>query len=213
VIDGDEQQILDGRVVTTGDGQASISVPSGAIPHVKGATGVRFEITPLDPATLGEPPPGLQYDGNALRMEGFYEPSGDPVTFTPQDCSLGGCVTVIARYAHAGTQLWLQDGSAWREVLDTTVFSSTFTIAAPVLQLGTFVVTKIPGTGPAGSNLTMIIAFVAGGLAVAGAVYVQLRRARAARARAKRSSSAKNAPRRGSASKGKGGATRGRARR
>lgn len=213
VVDGERTQILDGRVVTTGDGQASMSVPSGAIAHVNGATGVRFEITPLDPATVGEPPPGLEYDGNALRMEAAYEPSGDPVTFTPQDCSLGGCLTVITRYAHAGTQLWLHDGSAWREVLDTTAFSSTFTIAAPVLQLGTFVVTKIPGSGPGGSNLTLIIAFVAGGLAVIGAVYLQWRRARTARARAKRSSSAKDAARRRTTTKGKGGATRGRARR
>lgn len=214
-IDGEKQRFLDGRVVTTGDGQASMSIPSGAIPYVEGATGVRFEITPLDPATVGDEPEGVDYDGNAVRMEAFYEPSGEPATFSPQDCSLGGCLTVIIRYPHAGTELWLRDGAEWRTVPDITPFPSTFTIAAPVLELGTFVVTKIPGTGPGGtgSNLSMIIAFVAGGLAVAGAVFLQWRRARTVRARAKRSSSAKPSGRHRAADKAKSSATRKRSRR
>lgn len=222
-IDGEKQMLFQGGLITTGDGQASMSIPSGVVPFKPGAKKVRFTIEQIDPVTLGAPPEGVAYDGNGMIMRGTYEPSGDPITFTPQDCSLGGCLTVIIRYAHAGTQMWIQGGQSWRELTGTTNFSSTFTMAAPVLELGTFVVTKIPGaTGGGGITLSQIIAFAAGGLAVAGAVVYgtmtrRRRRMRAPAERAsspsKRSSSTKH-PQPGSSKKHRGkSATRGKQRR
>lgn len=210
--DGQRQLVFPGGLVTTGDGQVSLSIPSGVLPVVEGQTGVRFTITPLDPVTLGEAPAGTAYDGNAAEITAAYVPSGDPVTFTEQDCTLGGCLTVIMRYAHAGTQLWIREGDAWREVSDLTPFASTFTMAAPMLEVGTFVVTRPPT--PGGLNLPMLLSFVGGGLAVVAAVGYRWWRVRANRARSRnRASSAKTAGRKPSAAKKGRGATGGRPRR
>lgn len=210
-LDGERRRVLEGGAITTQDGQATISVPSGVIPPAPEQTAVHFSITPLDPAAIGEPPEGTVYDGNAISIEGTYVPSGDPVTFTEQDCSLGGCLSVILTYAHAGTELWIRDPDAWREVETAQNNPSAFSMLAPTLEIGTFVVTKPPTIEP-GPNLTRIAAFAGGGLAVGASLLYSWRRRRAAEARAqaarrgrggKRASSTKTAgrPSRGSSGK------------
>lgn len=214
--DGERIRVVQGGLVTTGDGQASLQVPGVAI-ETPGRRDRRthFSLTPLDPATVGDPPPGTEFDGNALEVVGTYEPSGKPVRFAEQDCTLGGCVTVIVRYAHAGTRLWRQDGDAWTEVDEVKQFPG-LTLAAPVDHLGIFAVTREPGTGPtataAESNTTLYAALGAGGVAVAAALALQWRR-RANDAGSKRASSAKGAARKSAAPKRGKSATRGRSRR
>jgi len=59
----------------TGDSQVVINLPDNAFaPHAPDAA-VHVHIAPLDPATLGPPPTGLQADGNAYRIDAAYTPS------------------------------------------------------------------------------------------------------------------------------------------
>lgn len=215
--DGKTFRVVPGGVVTTGDGQASLNVSSVAIePPGRRDTKTHFSITPTCAETIGSPPDGTEYDGNALEVTGTYQPSGKPVRFAEQDCALGGCVTLVATFPHAGNQIWRRYGDGWVQVDGVEVFASN-TIAAPVMELGTFVVTRPPGTGPGateGPNVSLIAALAAGGIAVVASVAIQWRRARRrAQTPPKRSSAAKGAARNRATTKSKNRATRGRPRR
>ncbi len=212
VIDGEAERLFEGGVVGTPDAQVSLSIPSGVFPHIEGATGVEIGVTPLDPASVGPPPAGTIYDGNAIEVVATYEPGGQPATLTEQDCAAFGCLSVILRYPTSGTAIWRWDGSVWIEVPASKSFPASFSIAVPTLELGTFVVTAAPRH--TSSSLTQLIAFIAGGVAVAGAIWwAWFTRRRSARRGSKRSSSTKPASRGRAQPKRKGGATRGNPRR
>ncbi len=61
---------------TTGDGQATVNVAGRAIPGERGEGSAVVRISPLDPASIGPPPQGLRFDGNAYRIEITYASSG-----------------------------------------------------------------------------------------------------------------------------------------
>src|SRR5207244_11657321 len=64
----------------TGDFQLTPARKKGASHAASGARTVNGSITPRDPSTLGPPPAGLSFLGNAYRLRARYEPSGTEVT-------------------------------------------------------------------------------------------------------------------------------------
>src|SRR5690348_12263625 len=60
----------------TDDLQATITFPADVVEPRAGETKARVTLTPLDPETLGPPPSGRRFDGNAYRIEAVYEASG-----------------------------------------------------------------------------------------------------------------------------------------
>jgi hypothetical protein len=119
----------------TDDLQATITFPADVVEPRAGETKARVTLTPLDPETLGPPPSGRRFDGNAYRIEAVYEASGAPV-------KLRGPVTVVLRYAaHATTILRHEktgDRAAWVR-LPTTVYTGSQEDLAHSDTLGVFV--------------------------------------------------------------------------
>jgi hypothetical protein len=100
-----------GSVVSGGssqDGQVIFSMPAGSIAAHPPDTKVKVDITPLDPATLPPPPPGVAADGNAYRVAFSYQPSGTAVNAlaSPSDVFF-----VVPQPASA--LLFSGDGTAW----------------------------------------------------------------------------------------------------
>jgi hypothetical protein len=157
--------------VATGDGQAVASGRTDAFAP-DGQRAVVLEVVPLDPATVGPPPAGQVFDGNAYRVEGSYVPSGEPARVT-------GTVTILLRYRIAAQRLLRWTGRGWQEV-PADIIPGTLQIFAAVDRLGTFVAA---GTGhrPSGATALTYVAYALAGLAVAASAAALYVRARARR--------------------------------
>lgn len=142
--DGNDVTVFQGGTVT--DPQVAISVPSVVFAVEPLQDDVRLTITPVDPSTLGDPPSGQTYEGNAIRLEAVYEPSLEPAVPVAQDCSLGGCMTLILRYPYLADRIYRLDPSGWIELEGAKQVGSSAQIYAPILETGTFVATSPPGT-------------------------------------------------------------------
>jgi hypothetical protein len=186
--------------VTTDDGQAQVVYPPNGIVPMAGETKVNTTIEPIDPATVGAPPAGFDYDGNAYRFTGVYAKSGKPAQIPPeQKCSLtepNACATIVLRYAFNATALYRRDGSTWVEV-PTQNAGAALQIYGASDKLGVFVAVDahLPGGPKKKSQTGNIIAFVLGFIAIIAGTF--LARIRAVRRR-KRS-------RQGRAARAKGG--------
>jgi len=117
--------------IATDDAQAVAVFPGGAIESRAGETRVDVRLTPLDPATVGPPPPGFRYDGNAYRVEAVYAPSGRPV-------ALRQAASVILRYPVHSDEIFRRDAQAWTP-LKAEVVQATLQIFSTTAQLGVFV--------------------------------------------------------------------------
>lgn len=117
--------------IATDDAQAVAVFPEGAIEVRPGASRIAVKLTPLDPATLGAPPRGFRYDGNAYRIEAAYAPSGQPVT-------LRHPASVIMRYPVHADEIFRRDGRAWTP-LRAEVVQTTLQVFGSTSQLGAFV--------------------------------------------------------------------------
>jgi hypothetical protein len=157
--------------VTTPDAQASLSVGAGKFAPQRGQRAIQVTIEPLDPATLGlEPPAGLEYAGNAYRIEAAYVPSGN-------EADLAGDASVVLRYPTTGERLVRMDGERWTDLESQIIHTSLLSNGATD-RLGVFVVVGRPlAAAPGGSSLwrTVLISAGAAALAAALAVAVRLR--------------------------------------
>lgn len=117
--------------VTTGDAQATVSLGEGAVQPAAGRIVVRVALTPLDPQTIAPAPQGLQFDGNAYRIEARYEPSGRPAV-------LRAPVTVVLRYATAGTQVVRASPSGWTALRTIRYPGNLDLLVANTPSLGVF---------------------------------------------------------------------------
>ncbi|MHB8513144.1 MAG: hypothetical protein ACYDCC_13315 [Actinomycetota bacterium] len=161
--------------VSTDDGQAVMTFFRGSFEAKKGQTKVHVHITPVDPATLGPPPQGLFYDGNAYKFTATYEPSGQPAIIPARDCPIAQnpkiCPTLVLRYAFSATSLyWLSSGS-WTSVSGATPVGTSLQIFADVHFVGTFVAIDSKSTVNAkpaggGSSIGSILAIVFAAVAV-----------------------------------------------
>src|SRR5215211_7274246 len=65
--------------LSTSDDQFFVAFSEGAVRASPGQSGVRVQVTPVDPGALGPSPHGLQAVGNAYRLQVSYAPSARPV--------------------------------------------------------------------------------------------------------------------------------------
>jgi len=117
--------------VATPDGQATLILPQGSFAAAPGATGVRVEVTPQNPARYGPSPSGLGFAGNAYNISAHLEPSG-------ASAMLAGNVTVLLTYPITATQIATRNGSMWTSIGGTDVPAS-LQIFAKTRMLGVFV--------------------------------------------------------------------------
>jgi len=116
---------------TTGDGQATVNVAGRAIPGERGEGSAVVRISPLDPASIGPPPQGLRFDGNAYRIEITYASSGTQV-------ALRRPLTVALRYATEGTSMVRSLGAGWAVLPATRFGGSLHLLVASSEAAGTF---------------------------------------------------------------------------
>jgi hypothetical protein len=133
---------------SSGDGQITVIVSDGSIGPHDADTSVRFDVTPVDPATLSELGHDLVPFGNAVRIEGTYLPSDTPVRTLkdPLDVILFYPVTVTlhtSKYEMAASL----DGKTWT-AHGGTVFANQQQVESPIAEPGYVVVAGIPGAAP-----------------------------------------------------------------
>ncbi len=124
---------------STGDEQAVVVFPRGAIAPRRGEASVEIRITPLDAAVVGSPPSGLRYDSNAYRIEATYRASRAPAP-------LIGPVNIVLRYATGANEIARYDGRSWLALAPSRL-PITFQIYGPTNDLGTFVAAGPPTQG------------------------------------------------------------------
>lgn len=185
----------------TGDAQAAVIFPPGAIKRHGSDSKFRADVKPLDPAGLGAPPKGTEYDGNAYEFAAVYLPSGDPVELTaPNPCPKGfdvnTCVTVVIRYPYDGLALVRRDGDAWT-TMNAQLVDATMQVYGDSPTLGTFVTVaakRAPGAArPSRKRGGDFLPFALGLSAILAGTYAA--RARAVRKRIKRSAASARARR------------------
>lgn len=161
---------------TTDDGQAALSGISDAFARQPRQKAVRVNLTPLDPQTLGPPPRGLLFDGNAYMIEATYVPSGDPAEFE-------GKVQMILRYPRRASLVLMSTESGWQRLV-SFVIRPSLQVYAEVSELGTFVAAGPPPPVHRRS-IWPWIAYGGAGVAVvaAGVAFYLRKRSRARRQR------------------------------
>jgi hypothetical protein len=179
--------------LATEDGQATISFETGSFPARAGQTAVRVTIRPRDPAAIGRPPDGLNYDGNAYAIAATYVPSGKPAPIATKSCPRVPsvtklCPTVLLRYAFKATDLYRRSGSRWVS-LDGTPLPGALSIFGETPALGVFVAVGHTSLAQPSSGRAYLIVLL-GTAALAAALgfgrRAQLRRARSHRSGRKR---------------------------
>lgn len=120
--------------------QIILNLPDGAFPSHGADTSVTMTATPVDPATVGPPPPpGQQFQGNAYRITAVYKPSG---------AATGPMATpgnIILRYpTHATTLLFTPDGKAWQTLKTLDFGGGNQQLGGDLAQLGTYVLAGPP---------------------------------------------------------------------
>lgn len=161
--------------IGTDDGQAMFALTEGSIEAAAGETEVKVILEPLDPKTLGPPPQGLHYDGNAYRVTTTYTKSGKPAVFAAKDCPVGAqpklCPTMVMRYAYGATGLYRREGSAWTAVPNPTPVQQGLQVFADVASDGTYVAAGPPRAETATpSRLGDYIAIGFGVIAIVGGI-------------------------------------------
>ncbi|HLW47943.1 MAG TPA: hypothetical protein VKW09_09275 [bacterium] len=137
--------------VATGDGQCTVIINDGALAADPAGATLGVTITPLDPASIGPPPPGFRFDGNACRFEAVYGKS----RMVPR---YRRTLTVVLRYASYGTTIVraaeaLGQGEptaqprAWAPVRTTRYAGHLHLLVADVAALGTLAPVA-PATAP-----------------------------------------------------------------
>lgn len=157
-----------GATVLTDDNQAFVIFDPGGVAQPPGAENVKITIEPLDPATIGDPPDGLAYDGNAYRITGIYQPSGETIEMT-------AVAKVLLRYPFAATTILRRDGDVWTELEVKT--GGGFDLFADTDRLGVFVPAGLPFHRGGDSKVGDIVYAVAGLAVVVVGVLLGRRRA------------------------------------
>jgi len=140
--------------VGTGDGQAFVIFPPGAIAPSTGESAAGITLTPLDPATIGPPPDGMRVDGNSYRIAARYATSQQPVVLRKP-------VTVILRYPTTGTRVLRSTDSGWIVLPSTNVHTGMQNVAETD-RVGVFA-----AAGPVGGGVLVFSGGLPRGLLVA----------------------------------------------
>jgi len=147
--------------VATGDAQCTVILNDGSIAAGPLGSTITVTITQLDPATIGPPPPGMRFDGNACRLDAAYGKSGAVPRFTRP-------VTIVLRYATGGTQIVRASsggGPAWQPIHAVQYAGHLHLLVADVPTLGAFAPAAPAGTpyraGPPWAAYAAVAAAVA----------------------------------------------------
>jgi hypothetical protein len=135
------------RTFVTSDNQVTLVVPKGAFAKRPGQTDVTLNVDPLDPSTLASPGTDLSVFGNAYRVQGTYEPSGDEAVLSlPLDVIL---LYPVTPNLHASLhQVYTSpDGTAWTQQRGSDSLAQQLT-AGSMPTLGFAVVAGDPGAAP-----------------------------------------------------------------
>jgi hypothetical protein len=138
---------------STSDGQFNLVLSEGAVPASQGQTSVAVSVDPVDPATLGPPPPGLLLAGNAYRIQASYRPSGGRIDTLGGRSSVGLIYPLLATaVADPSGHLVLAsaDGQSWQR-LESTDTPGTHQVSAGLGITG-YVVAAVPPAGTGGSR-------------------------------------------------------------
>lgn len=160
--------------ILTDDAQAGVIFPHDSVAPKRGVTAAVVRITPVDPAKVAPPPPGLVFDGNGYRVEAAYEHDGPIV--------LRRAVTPVLRYPRHATVLLRWSNGRWT-ALDTKRVQAALQIFAASDRLGVFVAARPAGGG---TSWAIYAAAAAAALAAAGAIVWTIRTKRSGALRAVR---------------------------
>ncbi len=158
--------------VTTGDAQAVVIFPEGAVEPRTGESATEVTLTPLDPGTVTPVPQGLRFDGNAYRVEGRYSGSKEPI-------ALRRPATIVLRYPIHATTVLVAADSGWT-ALPTETVPATLQIFAQVNRLGVFVAAAPATARPPGLPIMAWWAYTTSALGMTLALAGRLRRQRRA---------------------------------
>jgi hypothetical protein len=151
-----------GGSVSTGDGQAVIIFVRGTIAPRSGETSVTIRLTPLDARALGRLPAGIEFDGNAYRIEGEYTASKQPIVFRDT-------ATLILRHATTGTLMLRLSQGRW-EPIEDSIHLPSFQVVASTDRLGVFTTGLLPSQRSHGLPPPWLAALTATGAAALVAV-------------------------------------------
>jgi hypothetical protein len=167
----------DAASIATGDGQAAIVLKEGTFASRSGEKAVVIKIDPLDPATIGPPPSGSRYDGNAYRFIAAYKKSGVEAKMTQPG-------TVVLQFPIVATKLLRRDGTVWTDLKANPV-SVSLQVFATTTQLGAFVAAGPPldTTTPKTTGKFPAALVISIGAAVAAVIAGLIARARARKRR------------------------------
>lgn len=164
--------------VTTPDGQCQVLLDATSLPVVPGQGSVAFTMTPLDPASVGPPPAGFNFDSNAYRITGSYQPSGQALTTLN--------ATIVLTYATSADRVIQWTGSSWKSL--DSIPSGNNQLYVSATSLGIFATAVLGGGSGAGpkqqSSTTLvleILPFFFVVLAVLAVVLLRVRRRRGPR--------------------------------
>lgn len=171
----------------TGDGQAVVNLPAGAVGARAGESTLKLVVTPLDPARFGAPPEGLKYEGNAVDVSLTYSFSGQPARLVATECPPPAsgepslCPTLFIRFPFNASGLYRRDGDAWTKVPTEPPIAGQVYGDTP--KLGVFVAAGTGGLAQDGgprSKVGDIVMIGLGTLAVVvGVAFGQIRSRRA----------------------------------
>ena len=157
--------------IVTPDGQAGLVLPPGSFPAKAGETTINVVVDPLDPLTVGPPPRGMRYDGNAYRFTATYAKSKTPA-------ALVKTATVVLRFPILATKIYRRDGERWSELMSTPLGASQ-QVYADTTATGTFVAASLPleDTTPEKKSFpTALVVSIAAAVVAAGAgIWARLR--------------------------------------
>ena len=150
--------------LASGDAQAVVNLPEGAVPPKDGDTIAAVVFDPLAPKDLGPPPAGLVADGNAYQVTISYGPSGQAVETVAKPGNL------VMALPHPGVAvLWSADGKSWQRLASQEVGSPT-TLGIRFERAGYYLGASTP-IPPAqkknGVGTTILLVVIIAGLALA----------------------------------------------
>lgn len=190
----------DGEFVATGDGQASIVLPKGAVPPRPGATAATFTIHPRDPAGFRGYPDGLRVRGNVYELRATYVGgAGGPVTaLNPPGRAIFTYPAETGAFLHAARRvIFSPDGSSWRALETDNDSAVALQIAVSATEPGFFAVAAKPGAGANKGGSPAAFVVVGAVVAVAGLAGTYAWRTAQSRKRAARKKIPRQLPKRG----------------
>jgi hypothetical protein len=157
----------------TPDGQGAIVLRENTFAPRRGETQITVTIDPLCPDTIGPPPAGQRYDGNAYRFTATYARS--KAVATPAQP-----ITIVLRFPIVATRLFRRDGDAWTDLNAQPVAASLQIFTDASTKLGVFVAVGPPldlGSPKKKSSVpaALIVSLSAGVAAVVAGLVARMR--------------------------------------